>query len=258
MTQHIAVVTQKGGVGKTTLALNLGAALARRGHRVLLIDLDAQAHLSRTLWGEEEGLLEVLVEGRKVTGLILETGQAGLSLVPASGDMASADLQLASVYGREGVLRRALDTPAVQGKFDFVIMDTPPSLGLVTINALVAAEWLLVPLPADFLPLSALPLLESTLEKLREGIPEARQAKILGFVLSMYDRRESVMREQVEGILRERYGPLVFNTAVRVNANIKAAFASGQDVLTYENGNGRGSEDFLALADEVIERTRST
>jgi chromosome partitioning protein len=128
----------------------------------------------------------------------------------------------------------------------------------VTINALVAAEWLLVPLPADFLPLSALPLLETTLEKLREGIPEARQAKILGYVLSMYDRRESVMREQVEGILRDRYGPLVFQTAVRVNANVKAAFASGQDVLSYENLKGRGSEDFLALADEVIERIRST
>jgi len=257
MAQTIAVVAQKGGTAKTTTCLNLADALARKGKRVLLVDLDPQAHLSRTLGAESPGLLDALLNGNGVRELIQETSLDGVSIVPAASDMSGADISLASEIGREVRLRRALNAPAIRRGFDITILDTAPSLGFLTINAIVAAQWILTPLPADFMPLAALASLETTLGDVRENVRQAR-FKVLGYLLTMYDRRETNMREDVEGILAERYGKLVFPKPIRINSNIKAAVAQGTSVLALENGKGRGSEDFMHLAVEVIKRISKT
>jgi len=253
MATVIAVVAQKGGTAKTTTCLNLADALARKGKNVLLVDLDPQAHLSRTLGAESPGLLDALLNGNGFRELIQQTALDGVSIIPAAGDMSGADISLASEIGREVRLRKALNAPAVRRGFGFTIIDTAPSLGLLTLNAIVAAQWILVPLPADFMPLAALASLEETLAQVTKNVREAR-FKVLGYLLTMYDRRESAMREDVENILIERYGKLVFPLPIRVNSNIKAAVAQGTSVLAYERGKGRGSEDFMRLAAEVIKR----
>jgi len=253
MAQAIAIIQQKGGVGKTTLALNLADALAHKGKRVLLVDLDPQAHLSRTLEAETPGLLTALAAGNGAGALIRGTTLDGVRIIPAGGDMAGADVSLAQEIGREVRLRRLLRTGAISRAFDIIIVDTPPSLGLLTLNAILAADFILTPLTPDFLPLEALQSLEDTLEQVRENIPQA-DFKMMGYVLTMYDRRESAMREDVENILAEKYGALMFPAPIRVNSNIKAAFARRTSVLAFEHGNGRGSDDFNGLADEVMKR----
>jgi len=257
MAQTIAVVAQKGGTAKTTTCLNLADALARKGKNVLLVDLDPQAHLSRTLGAESPGLLDALLNGNGFRELIQQTSLDGVSIVPAASDMSGADISLASEIGREVRLRRALNAPAIRRGFDITILDTAPSLGFLTINAIVAAQWILTPLPADFMPLAALASLETTLGDVRENVRQAR-FEVLGYLLTVYDRRETNMREDVEGILAERYGALVFPSPIRINSNIKAAVAQGTSVLAYEHGKGRGSEDFMRLAVEVIKRISKT
>jgi len=253
MAQAIATVSPKGGVGKTTLALNLADALAHRGQRVLLIDLDPQCHLSRTLQAVNTGLLAALTAGNGAGNLIQDTSLDGVRIIPAGSDMAGADVSLANEFGREMRLRRVLRTGDISRAFDIIIMDTPPSLGLLTLNAILAADFILTPLTPDFLPLEALESLEELLEQVRENIPQA-DFKVLGYVLTMYDRRESAMRGDVETILAEKYGALMFPAPIRVNSNIKSAFARRTSVLDFENGKGRGSDDFNQLADEVMKR----
>lgn len=250
----IAIANQKGGVGKTTTAVNLSAALAARGVRTLLIDLDIQGSASACLGmtpGEDEfDVAQALLHETSLDRAIKPTRIAGLSLAPAGERMSLVDMHLASVYGRERVLDRALRGPLVQDH-DVVVIDTAPYLGLLTVNALVAAHKLVVPVSCEYLPVLGLKLLGETLERLRERA--GARAEVLGYLLTMYDRRERITLE-VEEILRRRFGALVFRTPIRVNTHHKSAPSHRRTIFEHEPSGGRGRQDYDAFADEVLER----
>jgi chromosome partitioning protein len=250
----MAVANQKGGVGKTTTAVNLAAALAARGVRTLLVDLDIQGSASAFLGmtpGEDEfDVARALLEEKPLDGAIRTTRIENLSIAPAGERMSLVDLHLASVYGRERVFERALQGPAL-GNFDVVLVDTAPYLGLLTVNALVAADKLLVPVSCEYLPMLGLKLLGETIDRLRERA--GAKAEVLGYVLTMYDRRERITVE-VDELLRKRFGARVMDTVVRVNTNHKSAPSHRSTIFEYEPAGGRGREDYEALAVEVAKR----
>ena len=255
--QVIAVANQKGGVGKTTVAVNLGAALAGMGFKVALIDLDAQANATQVLYHHleetERGICEVLLDEGLVDEILVHTQVNGLMLAPAGESLANADINLVSMIGRELVLRNALKGPIVK-EFDFILIDTAPYLGLLTVNALVVADYVLVPVSCEFLPLLGLKFLLETVDKIRHKLhPEL---EVLGFILTMYDRREKITF-QVEKLLQERFGNLMFDTRIRVNTKQKGAPAQRATIFEYERSrSGKGTEDFTGLAEEVLSRLK--
>src|SRR5919202_596485 len=228
----IAVANQKGGVGKTTTTANLGASLAIRGRRVLLVDMDPQGNLTAA-FGQtaHEGptVAEALLD-RKVRlpiAAVQEPGGALLDLVPASLALASAEAALMNKLGRELRLRDQLST--VRDRYEFVLIDTPPSLGLLTINALVAADRVVIPTEARFLSLQGLQMLQESIEEILYLNP---RLEVLGIVLSKFDRRLKEERT-VSNYLRERWGAMVFDTEVGSNSKILEAASVGVSIFSY-------------------------
>lgn len=251
----IAIANQKGGVGKTTVAVNLGAGLARRGRKVLVIDLDAQGNathvLHRGLTEDEPGMCEILLDEGDLMSIIVPTSVENLHLAPAGESLANADLNLASMMGRELFLTNLIAPLKDQG-FDFVLIDNGPYLGLLTINALVASDYVIVPVSCEFLPLLGLKFLLETIEKVRSKL--RRNLEILGYVITMYDRRESITFK-VENTLLDRFGDGVFNTRIRINTKQKVAPSRSQTIYEFEaSENGKGTVDFESLTQEVIAR----
>jgi chromosome partitioning protein len=258
MATVIAVANQKGGVGKTTTTANLGAALALRGQRVLLIDLDPQGNLTSAFGLEkdiQQTVAESLLDRRiplPVVGVPNGSGPGAadtqpLAVVPAAVGLASAEAQLMNKLGRELRLRDQL--LAVEDRYDFVVIDTPPSLGVLTINALVAATKVIIPTEARFFSLQGLQMLEESIEEILYLNP---RLEVLGILLSKMDRRLKEER-QVAQFLRQRWGDRVFRTEVGTNSKILEAGSSGTSVFHYQ-GAERAVEAYLALADEVLAR----
>ncbi len=251
MTRTLAVSMQKGGVGKTTTTLNLGTALATRGQRVLLIDLDPQANLTQGLGidadGREYSVYEVLLNPDYGVAFATVETRAGVDLVPSTLALAGAELELAGKVGREGLLRRALrrDTTG----YDFVLIDSPPSLGLFTLNALTAADSVIVPLQTHAYALRAMPQLEATIALVRELNPTLA---IGGIVLTFADRRTN-LSQVVEEQARERYGDLVFGTVIPVNTRLAEAPTAGQPISIFAPTSS-GAVAYAALAEEVARR----
>ena len=250
----IVVANQKGGVGKTTVAVNLGAGLARRNRKVLLIDLDAQCNATQVLYrmlGEgEPGMCEILLNEGSLASVVVPTKQENLFLAPAGESLANADLNLAAMMGRELFLRNLL--APVRDQYDYAIIDTGPYLGLLTVNALVAADFVVVPVSCEFLPLLGLKFLLETVRKVRDKLHP--QLKVLGYVITMYDRRESITF-QVEQTLLDHFGDEVFKSRIRINTKQKGAPSKAQTIFDYENSDqGKGTVDFESLADEVLAR----
>jgi chromosome partitioning protein len=247
----IAIANQKGGVGKTTTTANLGASLARRGQRVLLIDLDPQGNLTSCFALDrsvEQTVADALLDRRVSLPIVhLENGTGRLDIAPSTLALASAEAALMNKLGRELRLRDQISQ--VEAEYTHILIDTPPSLGLLTINALVAASKVIVPTEARFFSLQGLQMLEESIEEILYLNP---RLKLLGIMLSKFDRRLREER-QVADYLRKRWGPLVFETAVGTNSKILEAGSAGASIFRYA-GAERAAEVYLALAEEVLRR----
>jgi chromosome partitioning protein len=248
----IALANQKGGVAKTTTTLNLGVAFAESGHRVLLVDLDPQGNLTMSQGlnpdSIEQSMFDVLVS-RLPIEQVIETREVDIAV--SSIDLAGAELALASQIGRERALEKALHP--VLDKYDFILIDTPPSLGLLTINAFVAATGVIVPVQTEYLSLRGLVQLESTLSMVRESINP--KVEIIGIVPTMYDKRLTHSREADE-ILRENFGKLVYATRIRKTVRFAEAPVKGASVLKYEP-RGDAAQLYRDLAKEVLDGEKS-
>jgi chromosome partitioning protein len=245
--QVIALANQKGGVAKTTTTLNLGVALVERGKRVLCVDLDPQSNLTMSQGIDPDELdrtmFDVLVHKTPLEDVILERE---IDLAASSIDLAGAELALSSMIGRERALQKAL--LPVRGRYDFVLIDTPPSLGLLTINALTAADGVIVPVQCEYLSLRGLIQLENTLTMIRENLnPDVR---IAGILPTMFDGRTLHSREAVE-ILQENFGDLVFETKIRKTIRYAEAPVKGTSALKYDS-KGKAAKAYRDLAGEVL------
>src|SRR5947209_371267 len=250
--QVIALANQKGGVAKTTTTLNLGVAFAEKGHRVLLVDLDPQGNLTMSQGLNpdtiEQSMFDVLVH-RMPLDQVIVTREVDVAV--SSIDLAGADMALSSQIGRERALEKAL--APIRDRYDFVLIDTPPSLGLLTVNAFVAATGVLVPVQTEYLSLRGLVQLENTLAMVRENLNP--RVSIMGIVPTMFDRRVTHSREADE-ILRENFGALVYNTRIRKTVRFAEAPVKGLSVLAYEP-TGEAAEMYRDLAKEVLNGQKS-
>jgi chromosome partitioning protein len=244
----IAFANQKGGVAKTTSTLNLGVALTEQGKRVLAVDLDPQGNLTMSQgWNPDEierSLFDVLVHKLPITEVVRH---AELDVAVSSIDLAGAELALASMIGRERALEKAL--LPVRGDYDYILIDTPPSLGLLTINALVASDGVIVPVQCEYLSLRGLVQLENTLTMIRENLNP--HVEIQGILATMFDKRLLHSREAVE-ILKENFGDLVLDTKIRKTVRYAEAPVKGQSVLKYDP-NGEAAAMYRDLAKEVLD-----
>jgi len=244
----IAFANQKGGVAKTTTTLNLGVALAEQGKRVMAVDLDPQGNLTMSQgWNPDEierSMFDVLVHKLPISEIV-QTSEIDVAV--SSIDLAGAELALASMIGRERALEKAL--LPVLGEYDYVLIDTPPSLGLLTINALVASSGVIVPVQCEYLSLRGLVQLENTLSMIRENLNP--KVEIQGILPTMYDKRLLHSREAVE-ILRENFGDLVLNTKIRKTVRYAEAPVKGMSVLKYDP-SGEAAGMYRDLAKEVLD-----
>ena len=243
----IALANQKGGVAKTTTTLNLGVAFMEMGHRVLLIDLDPQGNLTMSQGMNpdsiEKSMFDVLVHKIPISDVI---ERVEVDVAVASIDLAGAELAIASMIGRERALDKAL--VEVRDKYDFILIDTPPSLGLLTINAFVAATGVIVPVQCEYLSLRGLVQLENTLAMVRENLNP--DVGVEGIVPTMYDGRTLHSREAIE-ILEENFGDLVYKTRIRKTVRYAEAPVKGASVLKYDP-TGPAAEGYRDLAKEVV------
>lgn len=248
----ISVANQKGGVGKTATTTNLGASLYHLGHRVLVVDMDPQGNLSAS-FGKElvkpATIADALLDRKVSLPIVSVWGETGarLDLSPSDVTLAATEAALMNKLGREFRLRDQIVT--IAGSYDFVLIDTPPSLGLLTINSLVAAQLVLVPTEARFFSLQGLQMLQESIDEILYINPNLR---ILGILLSKFDRR---LREEqtVAAYLREHWGDLVFDTSVGTNSKILEAASAGVPLIEL-SGSQRAVEAYRSLAQEVLAR----
>ncbi len=258
-TRIVAVVNQKGGVGKTTTAINLAAALVEAGARVLVVDLDPQGNASTGLGISPSqrslSTYDLLVEEVSPSQVIRQTAIEGLFLCPASTDLSSADIQLVSREKRSFLLHDALRQPEVAAfDLDYVLIDCPPSLNLLTLNGLVSAHSVLVPLQTEFFALEGLSQLMLTIREIRQTANPT--LRIEGVLLTMHDTRNR-LAQQVEADAREALGDLVFRTIIPRNVRVSEAPSFAQPVLSYDS-NSKGAEAYRAFAREILQRNPLT
>lgn len=260
MALSISVVNQKGGVGKTTTSANLGAALAQKGKRVLLVDIDPQSNLTthlglggtespdggaETSSGPEFTVYDVLKGQKKIKDVIINRSER-LDLVPSSLFLSAADLELGGVIGRELILKRALAD--VKDQYDVIIVDCPPALGLLSLNALASVEKVIVPVQSEYLALHGVRQLLDTIDQVRSVYNPS--LKVGGVLICLHDSRKRLARA-VADTIKAYFGDLVFKTVIRTNVALAEAPASGQTILEY-SAKSTGAEDYLSLAEEVL------
>jgi len=243
----IAIANHKGGVGKTTSVASIGDALALLGKKVLVIDLDAQQNLSYALTLTEDpdvSVYDTLVKDRELPVVSI---RPNLDLVPSSLDMARAEIDMATKIAREGSLRCAIEP--LRDSYDYILIDCPPSLGIVTTNALVAADELYIPLTAETLPLKGLRMLDDVLSEVRRRVNP--NVVLGGVFLTRYNNRK--LNKEVENLIRQRYPERVFDTKIRENISLAEMPMSGQSIFDYDP-TSNGAKDYMSLANEIIER----
>lgn len=249
MARIIALVNQKGGVGKTTSSINIGAGLAKAGKKVLLIDLDPQGNLTVSLGVEahkHEATIFELLKGDVTATDATITGD--YDIIPADIRLSGADMELSAVPGREMLLKEALQP--VLYKYDYVLIDCPPSLGLITLNGLTAAQEIFIPLQAEFLALNGMAQLLNTVKAVQRRLNP--QLDITGIVATLYDSRKNLNKEVLEKI--QHYFPnKVFNTLIRDNVALAEAPSFGKDIFQYKS-DSKGAEDYNSLCVEIIKQ----
>ena len=251
----IALANQKGGVGKTTTAINLAAALVETGCRVLLVDLDPQGNASTGLGIElsarDVTSYDLLIDDAPLEDAVQATAIENLLIIPATIDLSSADIEMVANEKRSFLLHDALRQTAMDGfGFDYILIDCPPSLSLLTVNAMVAAHSVLVPLQSEFFALEGLSQLMLTIREVRQTANPG--LRIEGVVLTMFDRRNN-LSQQVEADARANLGDLVFHTIIPRNVRVSEAPSFSQPVLSYDTAS-QGAQAYRALAAELIEK----
>lgn len=250
MSRIIAIANHKGGVGKTTSVASIGAILANKGYRTLLIDLDAQANLTGSfLKNEPEETIYNALRGEIELPIITITST--LSIVASCLDMAGVELDLSSRISREFILHKLLKPIVLKGEFDYILLDCPPSLGLVTINALVAAKELFIPLTAEALPSRGLAKLTNIVQMVRENLNE--DITLSGVIITRWEATN--LSKMVEKQLRELFGDTIFKTKIRKNVSIAEAPLYSMDVVSYAP-ESNGAKDYTSLTEEILAQER--
>ncbi len=252
MSNVLAIVNQKGGVGKTTTCVNLAAFLANQGKKVLLIDIDPQGNATSGFGfdknQQQQTTYDVLINQVPIESVIVQTGRSNLYICPANIELAGAEVELVSVVSRETCLQRAIIN--TRKTYDFVLMDCPPSLGLLTINALTAADGVLVPIQGEYYALEGLTQLMETVTLVKRSLNT--KLYVFGVVVTMFDSRTQ-LSHQVAGEVRKYFGDKVFRTIIPRNVRLSEAPSFGKSIMEYDP-KSKGAESYDALAREVIRR----
>lgn len=251
----IAVLNQKGGVGKTTTAINLAAYLAKAGHSVLLADLDPQGNATSGFGLDKKkikvgGTYATLVGGTPLVDVIVPANHEGIHVLPTGQELAAAEVDLVSMGQREFALKKSL----MAASHDYVIIDCPPALSLLTINALTAADWLLIPVQAEYYALEGLGQLLEVMQQVRQGLNP--NLELLGVVMTMYDTRTS-LSEQVKSEVAQYFGDKLFETVVPRNVRLAEAPSHGQPISSYDRFS-KGARAYKQLAREVHKRANKS
>jgi chromosome partitioning protein len=252
----ISIAIQKGGSGKTTTALNLGAALSRQGKKVLLVDADPQANLSQSLGIEDEPRFnlyselkkEILQEGGRLSDAIVSTA-SGIDVIPASIDLAIVELEMAGIMGREYLINDLLKP--LTDRYDYIFIDCPHSISLLTVNALVASDYVMLPLPGEFLPLKGVYGFMRQFDAIRKKLNP--RLELLGLVMTKYDERKQ-MNVGVRRQLEEKFEGKVFQTVIRTNIQLAKAQEAGKDIFSFDRSSN-GAKDYRQLAGELMRRS---
>ncbi len=252
MSKIISLANQKGGVGKTTTSINLAAALAKEGKRVLLIDADPQANSSSGLGVEirdlDNTIYECLVNGVDPHTAVVETSSPNLSLIPSHIDLVGAEIEMLNMDHREQLLKNVLGK--VRNEYDYILIDCSPSLGLITVNALTASDSVIIPVQCEFFALEGIAKLLNTIKIIKSKLNP--QLKIEGFLLTMFDNRLRLSNQVYEEVKRH-FGDLVFNTVIARNVRLSEAPSHGVSVIDYDPSS-KGAQNYRDLAKELIRR----
>lgn len=247
MATVISLLNHKGGVGKTTSSIGIGAGMVKLGKKVLLMDLDPQANLTLSL-GVPRQKVTIYEALKGEAELVPYTVKENMDVIPSTLDLSGAEMELINEAGREYILREALEP--LQEEYDFIIIDCPPSLGLLTLNSLTSSNFVIIPLQAEFLALQGLTKIKQVIDKVRFRLNKKLQ--IAGVVATMYDARKVLNRDVVDTI-KKYFGKKVFETLIRDNVSLAEAPASRQDIFEY-SPRSNGAEDYESLCKEILER----